>query len=306
MAFLLRQKKLLDQNNDNSFARLVARYDELKFSLLESQTFDPVHFGFPPLYYQIMESDRERVGAFRRAFAQYDFHDKVVCEAGVGRLALTQFYLPFVKHAYLIEHNPDLRATIEAMITQNNWQHKVTVLYADARTVVLPEPIDVLIGEMMSIFCANEYQVQVFQHLRSYLRPEGGLFPQRIINLAQLAQVDFSEAPNHYPINFTRHLPTLLSTQVVVNSIDLMTEVAHDATVDEPVTALLSGEVNALYLRSFVEVSPGINFTGTDSLMPPTVLKLSHSVVVEAGVTYQLKGHFKFGTSLDDAVFWIA
>lgn len=306
MAFLLRQKKLLDKNNDNSFAHVVARYDEFKFSLLESQTFDPEHFGFPPLYYQIMESDQERVGAFRRAFAQYDFRDKVVCEAGVGRLALTRFYLPFVKHAYLIEHNPDLRATIEEMVIQNNWQHKVTVLYADARTVALPEPIDVLIGEMMSIFCANEYQVQVFQHLRTYLRPEGVLFPKRIINLAQLAQVDFSTAPDHYPINFTRHLPTLLSTQVVVNSITLMTEITQEVTVDQSVTALLSGEVNALCLRSFVEISPGINFTGTDSLMPPTVLKLSHSVAVEAGVTYQLKGHFKFGTSLDDAVFGLA
>jgi predicted RNA methylase len=287
----------------DTFSALIDQYDDLKFALLEAQTFDPVHFGFPPLYYQIMESDQERVGAFQRAFAQYDFRNKVVCEAGVGRLALTRFYLPYVKHAYLIEHNPDLRATIEAIITQNNWQHKVTVLYADARTVELPEPIDTLIGEMMSIFCANEYQVQVFQHLRQYLRPEGTLFPQRIINLAQLAQVDFSDAPDHYPINFTRHLPTVLSSQVVVNSIALMTEEDQEVNVQQPVTALLSGEVNALCLRSFVEISPGINFTGTDSLMPPTVLKLSHSVTVEAGITYQLKGHFKFGTSLDDAAF---
>ena len=288
-----------------TFSTLIDQYDDFKFALLEAQTFDPGHFGFPPLYYQIMESDHERVGAFRRAFAQHDFHNKVVCEAGVGRLALTQFYLPHVKHAYLIEHNPDLRRVIEAMIAQNNWQDKVTLLFADARTVVLPEPIDVLIGEMMSVFCANEYQVQVFQHLRQYLRPAGTLFPQRIINLAQLAQVDFSEAPDHYPVNFTRHLPTVLSCQVVVNTIKLMTETAQEVHIHEPVTALLSGQVNALCLRSFVEISPGINFTGTDSLMPPTVIKLARSQIVETGKTYQLKGHFKYGTSLEDAVFWL-
>jgi predicted RNA methylase len=295
----------LNKRTEDNFAALIDQYDDLKFALLEAQTFDPVHFGFPPLYYQVMESDQERVGAFRQAFAQHDFRNMVVCEAGVGRLALTQYYLPFVKHAYLIEHNPDLRAGIEAMIAQNNWQDKVTLLFADARTVELPEPIDALIGEMMSIFCANEYQVQVFQHLRHYLRPEGTLFPQRIINLAQLAQVDFSEAPDHYPINFVRHLPTVLSSQVVVNTITLMTEIAQEVHIHEPVTALLSGEVNALCLRSFVEISPGINFTGTDSLMPPTVLKLAHPTAVSAGATYQLKGHFKYGTSLHDAVFWL-
>ncbi|WP_367389104.1 hypothetical protein [Lewinella sp. LCG006] len=295
----------MNKRTEDNFAALIDQYDDLKFALLEAQTFDPIHFGFPPLYYQIMESDQERVGAFQRAFALYDFHNKVVCEAGVGRLALTRFYLPFVKHAYLIEHNPDLRSTIEAVIAQNNWQDKVTLLFDDARTVVLPEPIDTLIGEMMSIFCANEYQVQVFQHLRQYLRPEGTLFPQRIINLAQLAQVDFSTSPNHYPINFTRHLPTVLSGQVAVNTIALMKEVEQEVNIQQPVTALLSGEVNALCLRSFVEISPGINFTGTDSLMPPTVLKLAHSQAVETGATYQLKGHFKYGTSLDDAVFWL-
>jgi predicted RNA methylase len=288
-----------------SFAALVDQYEELKFALLEAQTFDSGHFGFPPLYYKIMEGDRARVGAFQQAFAQYDFRDKVVCEAGVGRLALTQHYLPYVKHAYLIEHNPDLREEIQGIIEEKGWQNKVTLLFADARTVALPVSVDALIGEMMSIFCANEYQVQVFQNLRKFLRPAGKIFPERIINLAQLAYVDFTDAPAHYPVNFARHLPTILSTQFVVNTLDLRQETAEKVAVQLSVTALLSGEVNALYLRSLVEISPGVNFTGTDSLMPPTVLRLAQSTTVTAGKSYQLYGQFSYGTTLDNARFWL-
>lgn len=289
----------------DSFSALVDQYDELKFALLEAQTFDPEHYGFPPLYYKIMEGDRARVGAFQRAFTRYDFRDKVVCEAGVGRLALTQHYLPYVKHAYLIEHNPNLQELIQGMIEKNGWQDKVTLLFADARTVKLPTSVDAVIGEMMSIFCANEYHVQVFQNLRTFLRPNGKLFPERIINLAQLAEVDFTDAPVHYPINFARHLPTILSTQFVVNTLDLRTGTAPEVAVQLPVTALLSGKVNALYLRSLVEISSGVNFTGTDSLMPPTVLRLAESTSVTAGKSYQLHGHFTYGSTLDDAKFWL-
>lgn len=288
-----------------SFSALVDQYEKLKFALLEAQTFDPDHFGFPPLYYKIMEGDGARVGAFQRAFAQYNFRDKVVCEAGVGRLALTRYYLPYVKHAYLIEHNPDLREEIQGIIEEKGWQDKVTLLFADARTVALPVSVDALIGEMMSIFCANEYQVQVFQHLRTFLRPGGKMFPERIINLAQLAQVDFTNAPAHYPVNFARHLPTVLSTQFVVNTLDLQTETADSVSVQLSVTALLSGEVNALHLRSLVAISPGVNFTGTDSLMPPTVLRLAQPISVVAGTSYQLHGQFSYGTTLDDAWFWL-
>ncbi|MEL6656007.1 MAG: hypothetical protein AAFR36_06150 [Bacteroidota bacterium] len=284
------------------FSSLVQRYDELKLALLHAQTFDPQHFGFPPVYYEIMESDQQRVGAYARAFAQLDLSGKVVCEAGVGRLALTELYLPYVDKAYLIETNPQLFPYIEAMVEKKGWSDRVELLFTDAREVQLPEAVDLVIGEMMSIFCANEFQVQVFQHLRQYLNAKGQLIPGKIINLAQLARVDFPEKVDHYPINFTRHWPELLSSEVSVNTIDLYAVQDEPVQFRTPVIPLLSGEVNALLLRSYVELLPGVNFTGTDSLMPPTVFRLATPKTVTAGRSYLLEGRFKYGTSLDEAV----
>ena len=68
-----------------------------------------------------METDTTRVEAFRKAFEHYDFTNKVVCEAGIGTLALTKHFLRFVKKAYLIGNNPDLKDFIEKEIAKNGW-----------------------------------------------------------------------------------------------------------------------------------------------------------------------------------------
>ena len=42
---------------------IIKHYDALKYALLEAQSFDENHFGFPEIYYDIMESDQARIGA---------------------------------------------------------------------------------------------------------------------------------------------------------------------------------------------------------------------------------------------------
>ena len=287
-------------------SKIVTQYPELKYALLEAQTFDPQYFGFPEVYYKIMETDSVRVNSFRDSFLKYkNFKNKVVCEVGVGTLALSRFFLPHVKKAYLIESNPKLIKFIQKELKKNGWEKKVVFIAADAMTVQLPEKVDFIIGENMSIFCANEHQVQIFQHLRQFLKPKGKLIPEKIINLVQLGKATFSKNIKHYPIMFSRHLPTVMTIQKEVNTIDLYKTKDKPVAKTVRVKTLLSGKVNCVYLNSWVQCVEGVNFTGTDSLMPPTVVKLKKAVNVVAGETIQLKVKFSYGTSLDEALFWI-
>jgi len=291
--------------NEKHLSNIIDRYDDLKYSLLEAQTFNQEHYGFPPIYYKIMETDKRRVGAFVKAFEKYDFTDKVVCEAGVGTLALTQHYLSKVKKAYLIENNPDVKTIIDKKIKERGWANKVEVIYGDAMKIELPEDVDYIVGELMSIYCANEYQVQIFKHLRQFLNPSGKLLPERIINIAQLAHADFDNGHKHYPLNFMRHLPEKLSLQSVINTIDLYKVKDLEINSKIEIIPVLSGMCNCIYMHSLVQVAEGCNFTGTDSLMPPTVCKLQSPVLLERGKSVELNCDFTYGTSLDEAKFWI-
>jgi predicted RNA methylase len=287
-------------------SKIVAQYSNLKYALLKAQTFDAQHFGFPEVYYKIMETDTVRVNSFRDSFLKYkNFKNKVVCEVGVGRLALSRFFLPHVKKAYLIESNPDLIEFIQKELKKYGWEKKVVFIAADALTVQLPEKVDFIIGENMSIFCANEHQVQIFQHLRQFLKPKGKLIPEKIINLVQVGKATFDKNIKHYPIMFSRHLPTVMTIQKEVNTIDLYQAKDKPVVKTVQVKALLSGDVNCVYLNSWVQCVEGVNFTGTDSLMPPTVVKLKKTVNVKSGEKLQLKVKFSYGTSLDKALFWV-
>ncbi len=283
------------------FESIINNYDELKYKLLEAQTFDEEHFGFPEIYYKIMETDNQRVNAFKKAFfLNGNFKNKTICEVGVGTLPLTKLYMPFVKKAYLIENNPDLIPIINNEISKYDWKDKVEVMYVDALTVELPEKVDFVIGELMSIYCANEFQVQIFQHMRKFLKSGGKLLPNRIVNFARLCEAEIDEGIHHYPVNFTRHQPMFLTQQFLVNEIELMKEKKQGVNLSFSVPILFSGNINALYLESYVEITEGANFTGTDSLMPPTVLKTTNTQKVEAGDLVHIDFSFNYGCSLDN------
>lgn len=281
--------------------KIIDHYDDLKYGLLKAQTFDEEHYGFPEIYYKIMETDKQRVDAFGKAFAlNNNFKDAVVCEIGVGTLPLTKLYMPHVKKAYLIENNPDLVPFIKKEIAKYDWADKVEVIFADALTVDLPEKVDYVVGELMSIYCANEFQVQIFQHMRQFLKPDGKLFPNRIVNFARLCEAEIDDNVHHYPVMFTRHQPMFLTQQFLVNEIELLKEKKQGVNLSFSVPVLFTGTVNALYLESYVEVGEGANFTGTDSLMPPTVLKTTNTLEVKAGDLVHIDFSFDYGSSLDD------
>ena len=287
-------------------SKIIDQYPDLKYALLDAQTFNPKHYGFPPIYYKIMETDQVRVDAFRAAFKKYNnLKGKVVCEVGVGTLALTQHFLPYVKKAYLIENNPDLIPFIKKELKKKGWYKKVELIVGDAMKLELPEKVDYIIGELMSIYCANEYQVQIFQHMRQFLKPGGKLIPERIVNLVQLGNAEFDKGIKHYPVMFTRHLPTFMTTQKSVKTINLYREKAKPIIRKVKMKSMMSGTLNCAYLSSWVQCAEGANFTGTDSLMPPTIVKLKKPVKVEIGETVTLEVKFEYGTSLDKAVFQV-
>lgn len=279
---------------------IIDNYDVLKYELLKAQTFNVNHYGFPELYYKIMETDAQRIGAFKKAFELNDFFkDKVVCEVGVGNLALTKLYLPFVKKAYIIESNPELKLNIEDILITSGWESKVTFFSKSVFDVELPEKVDAVIGELMSIYCANELQVQIFDYSRKFLKPNGKFFPGKILNFGRLCFNNFDEGIDHFPVQFTRHQPTFYSGQFMVNSIDFNVQNALDIELKIKAEVCLSGFINALYLESYVEVCSGANFTGTDSLMPPTVVKAQNEIDVNAGDTIEISLKFSYGADLN-------
>jgi predicted RNA methylase len=299
-----------EQEKEEFMSKLVDNYEILRYYLQTAETFDPKHYGFLPICYKIMETDKQRIQSFVQAFKKYNmFKDAIVCEVGIGRLALTKFYLDHCRKAYLIESNPHICDFIKNELKKNKWEQKVTLIFDDALRIELPEKVDYIIGELMSIYCANEFQVPIFRHMRQWLNTHHGrLLPSKIKNLIQVGYTIFNDKHKYYSLMFTRHWPCLMTNQVLVNVIDLYVIEEMEVKCQIIVKALLTGQVNCVLLNSFIEVARGCNFTGTDSLMPPTVVKLINENIfeIEEDKEYLLKIQFTYATSLDQAIFEIS
>jgi hypothetical protein len=98
-----------------------------------------------------------------------------------------------------------------------------------------------------------------------------------------------------------------MTNQVMVNVIDLYTIEDLEFECKVIIQALLSGLVNCALVTSFIQVGLGSKFSGSDSLMPPTIVKLSNPADFEIieNHHYTLAIHFVYGDSLDKAVFTI-
>lgn len=98
-----------------------------------------------------------------------------------------------------------------------------------------------------------------------------------------------------------RHLPELLSLPQVIDTIDLYTVQETFCHRETSFDVLLSGTATAIYMQSFVQVSSHSTFTGTDSLMPPTVCALQQQKELIAQQRVSLSVEFSYGSSLSAA-----
>ena len=85
---------------------------------------------------------------------------------------------------YAIEANDDVADVAQALIAENGFSDRITLIKADAATVDLPEKADLIISELLNCAGFNEYDGHPLMKVRDrYLKPGGRMIPQRIRHL---------------------------------------------------------------------------------------------------------------------------
>ena len=85
---------------------------------------------------------------------------------------------------YAIEANDDVAEVAKALIAENGFSDRITLINADAGSVDLPEKADLIISELLNCAGFNEYDGHPLMKVRDrYLKPGGRMIPQRIRHL---------------------------------------------------------------------------------------------------------------------------
>lgn len=266
--------------------------------------FIPVH------YHHNMLMDQNRMHGFKSAINYAVKPGAKVLDLGGGTGVLSWFAAAKAAKVYCVEFNPDMVKEARKMLSMNPNGHKVEVVHADAFEYLPPEPVDVVICEMIHVAMVREKLVEVFESFkRRYLARFGGplpvLLPEAVIMAVQPLQQDYDFEGFYAPIvQFTEtnvHAPGTveLAPPAVYSILDFSqpndTVIGFQGrfAIENP------GTVNALRFitKNVLAVVPEQNST-IDWLNHYMVVPMTNPLQVKAGDVIEVSFCYRAGASI--------
>ena len=176
-------------------------------TMLNEREAESCYLGqFIPLHYHHnMLMDSNRMQGFKTAINHVVFPGAKVLELGGGTGVLSWFAAAKAEKVWCVEFNPDMVNEANRLLAQNVNGHKVEVIHADAFEYLPPEPVDIVICEMIHVAMLREKLLEVIENFKQrYLEKFGGplpiFMPEAIVMAVQPLQQDYNFEGYNAPI----------------------------------------------------------------------------------------------------------
>jgi len=259
----------------------------------------------PVQYHHNMLMDENRMGNFKAAIDYVVKPGAKVLELGGGTGVLSWFAAARASKVWCVEFNPAMVAEARRLLAQNANGDKVEVVRADAFDYLPPEPVDVVICEMIHVAMLREKQVEVIEAFKKRYRERFGptlpvFIPDAVIMAVQPVQQHYTFHGFSAPIvqfqegalAWTRSVE--LVEPAVYSTIDFERDNAMEIAWDGSFTITQSGTLNALrfitknVLAVVKEQGSTIDWLNHYMTLPlPRGLPVSVGDVVDAGFAYR-------------------
>lgn len=143
-------------------------------------TQDSLSLGqfIPPHYHYNMLNDLNRMPAFKNAIERAVQPGARVLELGGGTGVLSFFASRHASKVWCVERNPEMVIEARKILALNPGSEKIVLIEADASEYLPPEPVDVLICEMLHSGMLREKQLQVISSFKKrYMERFNNLMP---------------------------------------------------------------------------------------------------------------------------------
>jgi predicted RNA methylase len=152
-----------------------------------------------------MLMDQNRMHSFKSAIHYAVRPGAKVLELGGGTGVLSFFAAQQASKVYCVEFNPDMVQEARRFLAMNPHGDRVEVIHADAFEYLPPEPVDVVICEMIHVAMLREKQVDVIESFKQrYLERFGGplplFMPEAVLMAVQPLQQEYDFEGFYAPI----------------------------------------------------------------------------------------------------------
>lgn len=246
--------------------------------------------------------DKKRTNYFAKAIKSVVKKNDTVVDAGSGSGILALLALKAgAGKVYAIESNPRQKKVILQNAKLNGFDNKIKVIIGDAAKVRLPEPVDVILCELIHTATFFEPQMQIINHLKKYLKTGGKTIPRRLYSYVELV----SAAENFYGLKLSYESREAMAEIAASNKVKF-DEIWFQE--NEPLTlrtvvklkATRRTTVNALRFTGKLMLAKGLSLGATSDLLMPEIIFLQQSLKVVPGKNYFFAIAYKGGAdSLD-------
>lgn len=280
--------------------------------MLTEREIESCYLGqFIPLHYHHnMLMDNRRMDGFKAAIDAAVFPGAKVLELGGGTGVLSWFASSKAEKVWCVEFNPELVAESRRLLSQNKGGEKVEVIHADAFEYLPPEPVDVVICEMIHVGMLREKQVQVIEAFKRRYRARFGnklpvFLPEAAVMAVQPLQQTYDFHGYQAPIVQFQEPSFILSDSVelsqpsVYSILDFSSDTAETIQWEGCFTMSQAGKVNALrFITKNILTVLMKQGTTIDWLNHYMVLPLAETVDVDAGDFLRVSFQYRAGGSI--------
>lgn len=274
-------------------------------------------------FHRRLVNDQARMEAWRSAIEATVREGDVVLDVGSGTGVLAFFAARAgARRVFAVERSP-MAALARRLAADNGLAGTVEVLRSDLEAVELPEPVDVIVSELVSkSFLGQRMEGLIGRAREKWLKPEGRIVPARVEGfLAPVEAADAWESLRFPPadlhgLDFTAAEFTAMSVPSSARLEDgaLLAEPglaylydAHATPADAGVDATLEwtagrpGTLHGFYGTLRMELAPGVTLASQPPVLPSwdnLFLPVPRAVPLTAGdrIGLRLRGEHPAGT----------
>ncbi len=216
----------------------------------------------------------------------------IVYDLGTGSGILSTWAVPYSNFIYAVEKNPLVAEKTRSCLEKFK---NIFFIEGDARKVHFPEKADLIICEMLDTALIDEEQVPVLNSVLDYLKKDGDVIPQGILNGVEPLHTNteyLCYEENGKPYH------QLLGPLTIYSHYDFRTPINPRGDFKIHMKINKNGMFSGLKITTFTLITPHIICGPTPMLNPPLIIP-TEKLDVEKGGEVKLNLSYVMGGGLN-------
>ena len=223
-------------------------------------------------YHSDLLKDKDRLSGFFEAISEYDCDTALAYDLGCGSGVMSYFLSSKFDEIISLEMDPKAaRCAKENLSGFSNIQ----VINADVLEHEFTKKADLIVCEMMDTALIDEEEIPVLNYAKQFLKDDGKIIPQGIINTAELVNMQrnnvcWDEGEVRYEV---------LSHAVTYSQLNFLDEIRPEFEENISFKVNKDGDINGIKITTYTKLNDNILSGPTPMFNPPLLIPLDKKTV---------------------------